>query len=360
MNQLKENHFPFSALEGQKSLQTVLLLSAIDPLIGGVLIDGPRGTAKSTAARGLADLLDGGRLVNLPLAASEEQLIGSLNIEAALQDGRVDFKPGLLAAADQGVLYVDEVNLLADHLVDALLDVCASGINRIERDGISHQHPTRFVLIGTMNPEEGELRPQLLDRFGLYLRLSNQIEPSVRQRIVHLRLAFDQEPEAFIARFQAEQQILRQRLKQARKRLTDIDFTEDVTSKVAEICYQANVEGVRADLTLLRAARAYAAWQDHDDIANEDLQAVKGWVLNHRLRGPSAVPIADGSPTLPTFDAGRDTPSDNLADLDQPSHSPEYGDSHGEQDWGAMTSQTPDIYMVEPTKLLWAGKRPKK
>ncbi|MCY4051308.1 MAG: AAA family ATPase [Gammaproteobacteria bacterium] len=358
MNQFKENHFPFSALEGQKSLQTALLLGAIDPLIGGVLIDGPRGTAKSTAARGLADLLDGGRLVDLPLAASEEQLIGSLNIEVALQDGRVDFKPGLLAAADNGVLYVDEVNLLADHLVDALLDVCASGINRIERDGISHQHPTRFVLIGTMNPEEGELRPQLLDRFGLYLQLPSQIEPSVRQRIVKVRLAFDHDPVAFIARFQAEQNTLRERLKQARKRLTDIEFTDEVTNKAAGICYHANVEGVRADLTLLRAARAHAAWKEHDDIDNEDLQAVKDWVLNHRQREPSKAPTVDRSPTFSAFDTSSDMASDNWTDSEQPLQ--DHADSSRKQGWGAMASQTPDIALIEPTKRLWAGKRPKK
>ncbi|MXW47932.1 MAG: AAA domain-containing protein, partial [Gammaproteobacteria bacterium] len=299
MNQVKEYHFPFSALEGQQSLQTALLLSAIDPLIGGVLIDGPRGTAKSTAARGLADLLNEAKLVNLPLAASEEQLIGSLNIEAALQDGRVDFKPGLLAAAHNGVLYVDEVNLLPDHLVDALLDVSASGINRIERDGISHQHPARFVLIGTMNPEEGHLRPQLLDRFGLYLQLPPRIEPSVRQRIVQIRLDFDHDPKAFTVRFQAAQQAMRQRLQQARERLEEIDFSEALASRVAEICYQAHVEGVRADLTLLRAARAHAAWQERDDITDEDLEAVKGWVLAHRLREPETAPADAMSPTFP-------------------------------------------------------------
>ncbi len=358
MNQVKDNHFPFSALEDQQSLQTALLLSAIDPLIGGVLIDGPRGTAKSTAARGLADLLDGGRLVNLPLAASEEQLIGSLNIETVLQDGRVDFKPGLLAAADNGVLYVDEVNLLPNHLVDALLDVCASGINRIERDGISHQHPARFVLIGTMNPDEGQLRPQLLDRFGLYLQLPARIEPSVRQRIVEIRLAFDHDPEAFTARFQAEQQTLRQSLQQARERLVEIDFSEAVASKVAEICYQAHVEGVRADLTLLRAARAHAAWQKRYEITEEDLTTVKDWVLAHRLREPETAPTDAAPPTFPVFDSAYDSGENDLGNQDQSGQDPANAD--GDQDWGAMPPQTPEIAMVQPTRPLWGNKTPKK
>ncbi len=351
MNQVTERIFPFSALEGQPSLQAALLLSAIDPLIGGVLIDGPRGTAKSTAARGLADLLDGARLVNLPLATSEEQLIGSLNIEAALQDGRVDFKPGLLAAADNGVLYVDEVNLLPDHLVDALLDVCASGINRIERDGISHQHPARFVLIGTMNPEEGQLRPQLLDRFGLYVRLPPRIEPSVRQRIVQLRLAFDHDPEAFTARYQCAQQELRQRLQQARERVAQIEFTEALASEVAEICFEAQVEGVRADLTLLRAARAHAAWQERDNIADEDLAAVKDWVLTHRLREPEAGSATSASSNFPAFGSAQEPASTNHFDSAHAGQQQTGPD--GDQGWGAMPSQAPDIAMVKPTKPLW-------
>ncbi len=357
MNQVKEIHFPFSALEGQQSLQTALLLSAIDPLIGGVLIDGPRGTAKSTAARGLADLLDGARLVNLPLAASEEQLIGSLNIESALQDGRVDFKPGLLAAADNGVLYVDEINLLPDHLVDALLDVCASGINRIERDGISHQHPARFVLIGTMNPEEGHLRPQLLDRFGLYLQLPARIEPSVRRRIVEIRLAFDHDPEAFTVRFQAAQQALRQRLRKARERLAEIDFSETLASRVAAICYEAHVEGVRADLTLLRAARAHAAWQERFDIIDEDLTAVKDWVLAHRLRAPETAPSDAASPTFPVFGSAHQSDSGDFSDSGQPGQN--HAEPDGDQDWGAMPPQTPDIAAVKPAKPLWKSKAKK-
>jgi magnesium chelatase subunit I len=177
--------FPFTALVGQASLQQALLLAAIDPGLGGVLVTGPRGTAKSTAARALAELLPEGQLVTLPLGASEDRLIGTLDIESALRDGAVRFSPGLLAKAHRGVLYVDEVNLLPDALVDALLDAAASGMNTVERDGISHSHEASFVLIGTMNPEEGELRPQLIDRFGLMVELENCFDPLVRQQIVN-------------------------------------------------------------------------------------------------------------------------------------------------------------------------------
>jgi magnesium chelatase subunit I len=184
-------HFPLSAVVGADDLKLALCLTAIDPKIGGVLIEGPRGMAKSTLARGLADLLASGQFVTLPLGATEERLVGTLDLDAALSEGRAQFSPGVLAKADGGVLYVDEVNLLPDHLVDLLLDVAASGTNLIERDGISHRHSAKFVLIGTMNPEEGELRPQLLDRFGLNVALSGHTVPTERGQIIRRRLDFD-------------------------------------------------------------------------------------------------------------------------------------------------------------------------
>ncbi|WP_282344145.1 AAA family ATPase [Pseudomonas sp. PS02288] len=283
-------HFPFSALHGQPQLQLALLLAAIDPQIGGVLIEGPRGTAKSTSARALADLLPAGRFVNLPLGASEEQLVGSLDIQAALQDGRVDFRPGLLARANGGVLYVDEVNLLADALVDLLLDVCASGVNRIERDGISHQHEARIALIGTMNPEEGELRPQLLDRFGLFVRLGERIEPVAREAIVRSRLRFDRDPQGFVEDQRAAQEALMQRLERARAKAGQLEFDDALHRQVSDLCYAAGVEGVRADLVLLRAACAHAAWQGHARIGAADVAAVAELVLAHRRKLPPDAP----------------------------------------------------------------------
>ncbi|MBA1265468.1 AAA family ATPase [Stutzerimonas stutzeri] len=280
--------YPFSALHGQPQLQLALLLAAIDPHIGGVLIEGPRGTAKSTSARALAELLPGQRFVDLPLGASEEQLVGSLDIQAALQNAEVVFKPGLLARADGGVLYVDEVNLLADALVDLLLDVCASGVNRIERDGISHQHEARIALVGTMNPEEGELRPQLLDRFGLFVRLGAQINPASREAIVRSRLAFDRDPHSFVERQREAQQALIGRLEQARARVGRLDFSDALHRQVSSLCHAAGVEGVRADLVLLRAAAAHAAWLRQEQISDSDVEAVVELVLAHRRKAPPA------------------------------------------------------------------------
>ena len=206
-------------------LKLALCLAAVDPAIGGVLIEGPRGMAKSTLARGVAELLPAGEFVTLPLGASEERIVGSLDLDAALGEGRARFSPGVLAKADGGVLYVDEVNLLPDHLVDLLLDVAASGVNLVERDGISHRHPARFVLIGTMNPEEGELRPQLLDRFGLKVRLDTQPPPAERAEIIRRRLAFDADPQAFVERWEGQQDTLRRRCAEARRRLARIPWT---------------------------------------------------------------------------------------------------------------------------------------
>lgn len=335
-----ETHFPFSALEGQQALKTALLLSAIEPLIGGVLIEGPRGTAKSTAARGLADLLNGATLVNLPLSASEEQLLGSLNIENALRDGQVNFKPGLLSAAHKGVLYVDEVNLLTDHLVDALLDVSSSGVNRIERDGISHQHAARFVLIGTMNPEEGQLRPQLLDRFGLYVQLPENIEPEVRQRIVQARLAFDSDSSAFIKQFEPRQKALKQRLQQAREQIKRIELTETVMKKVTVICHKANVEGVRADLTLLRAARAHAAWQGRTKIIDEDIKVVQQWVLTHRQK--EFTPASDLNNRETQHPSQTEQP-----EIGSEENSTQAIENSENDDWGAMPPQTPGIAPIK-------------
>ncbi|MFK3799193.1 ATP-binding protein [Pseudomonas sp. NPDC088444] len=313
-------HFPLAAVVGADALKLALCLTAIDPKIGGVLIEGPRGMAKSTLARGLADLLASGPFVTLPLGATEERLVGTLDLDAALGEGRARFSPGVLAKADGGVLYVDEVNLLPDHLVDLLLDVAASGVNQVERDGISHRHPARFVLIGTMNPEEGELRPQLLDRFGLNVALSGQTLPHERGQIIRRRLDFDAAPEAFCQQWAGEQQALKARCETARGALSGIALDDTSLAIITERCFAAGVDGLRADLVWLRAARAHAAWRGASAIALDDIDAVAEFALRHRRREQAPQPPAS-SPAQ------------------SPSASPASSSAPGEGHWGEMPAQ---------------------
>ncbi|WP_414445062.1 ATP-binding protein [Burkholderia sp. 22PA0106] len=332
--------FPFSALIGQADLQQALLLAAVDPALGGVLVSGPRGTAKSTAARALAELLPEGRFVTLPLGASDEQVTGTLDLAGALGENAVRFAPGLLARAHRGVLYVDEVNLLADGLVDVLLDAAASGVNTVERDGISHTHAARFALIGTMNPEEGELRPQLLDRFGLMVELANCRDAGERQRIVKARLAFDLDPHGFRAAYEAEQAVLAARIHRAREALPAVAIDDAVHARVAALCIEAAVDGLRADLVMLRAARALAAFEGDAAVDAAHVERVAEAVLRHRRTVPP-------SPQQPPSDSGESSGSSGPSGSspDSPAQIP--GDVSQDGDWGYLPPEPVGLVPVK-------------
>ncbi|KWE37722.1 ATP-binding protein [Burkholderia territorii] len=349
--------FPFAALVAQQPLQQALLLAAIDPSLGGVLVSGPRGTAKSTAARALAELLPEGAFVTLPLSASDEQVTGTLDLAHALAENGVRFRPGLLARAHRGVLYVDEVNLLADGLVDTLLDVAASGVNVVERDGVSHAHDARFVLVGTMNPEEGELRPQLLDRFGLMVELENCFNAAQREQIVKARLAFDLDPDAFRARHASAQRALGDAIHAARARLPALDFDDAVHARVSALCIAAAVDGLRADLVMLRAARALAALEQAEAVTVSHVERVADAVLRHR-RHAGTPPSSGASQSQSNAEGVGNRDGRTPPDISrQPDRSPDAarGDAAPSQgDWGYLPPEPAglrDVKSVVPLPL---------
>ncbi|MGN8160691.1 ATP-binding protein, partial [Salinisphaera sp. SWV1] len=315
--------FPFAAVVGQDRLKTALILAAIEPALAGVLVSGPRGAAKSTLARGLAaiDARAAGRFVTLPLGATEEQVIGSLDLQRALGTGEVAYRPGVIGRAHGGYLYIDEVNLLADPLVDVLLDVAASKINRIERDGISREHAAEFVLIGTMNPDEGELRPQFADRFGLCVELEPRYRADERRAIVDQRLAYEQDPATFAASWADAQAQLAAQIEAARTRLSNVICPETSKVAIAERCVAADVEGVRADLHWRQAARAHAGWQGRNAVSEADIEAVAEFVLCHRRHSESAGGEPDSGPPR----TGGSDPG-NAAD----------GEQGGDSGWGGL------------------------
>jgi magnesium chelatase subunit I len=324
--------YPFTAIVGQADLKLALLLCVIDPSIGGVMVMGHRGTAKSTAVRALAAMLPPIKavsncpygcaperpaglcdrctrtskrksaesepeapprlratttpvpVVDLPLGATEDRVCGTLDIERALTQGVQAFAPGLLARANRGFLYIDEVNLLEDHLVDVLLDVAASGVNVVEREGISIRHPARFVLVGSGNPEEGDLRPQLLDRFGLHARIVTITDVDERVEIVKRRRAFDNDPHAFAADWEKEQARLQRKIKSAQKRLPEVELPDLVLHKIAELCVNLEVDGHRGELTISRAATALTAFEGHKAVGEDEVRRVALLALRHRLR----------------------------------------------------------------------------
>ncbi len=315
-------------------MKLALILNVIDPKIGGVMIMGDRGTGKSTTIRALADLLpeievvandpfnrapdnpdvinehEGAAIttankkvpmVDLPLGATEDRVCGTIDIEKALGEGKKDFEPGLLAKANRGLLYVDEVNLLDDHLVDVLLDSAASGWNTVEREGISIRHPAQFVLIGSGNPEEGELRPQLLDRFGMHAEIRTVREPEQRVRIVEQRTEFDQDPDGFSIQCQAEQDALRDKIIAAQNRLREVTIEREYKLKISKVCSELNVDGLRGDIVTNRAAQALAAYEGRTEVTLEDIRRVIALCLRHRLRKDPLETIDSGFKVEKTF-----------------------------------------------------------
>ena len=341
-NVLKQTRpiFPFTAIVGQEEMKLALILNVIDPKIGGVMIMGDRGTGKSTTVRALVDLLPEIKVVendpfnshpedpelmsqeiqeriqrkedipviskrismiDLPLGATEDRVCGTIDIEKALTEGVKAFEPGLLAKANRGILYVDEVNLLDDHLVDVLLDSAASGWNTVEREGISISHPARFILVGSGNPEEGELRPQLLDRFGMHAQIGTVKEADLRVQIVEQRASFDESPLEFRLNCHDAQQQLTDKLIQARNKLKDVNIDLSFRIKISQICSQLNVDGLRGDIVTNRASKAIAAFEGRDQVTPQDIFRVIPLCLRHRLRKDPLESIDSGDKVRETF-----------------------------------------------------------
>lgn len=332
--------FPFTAIVGQEEMKLALILNVIDPKIGGVMIMGDRGTGKSTTIRALADLLPeikvvahdpynsdpedpevmgeevrekirkgekvevGSKkipMVDLPLGATEDRVCGTIDIEKALTEGVKAFEPGLLAKANRGILYVDEVNLLDDHLVDVLLDSAASGWNTVEREGISISHPARFILVGSGNPEEGELRPQLLDRFGMHAQIGTVREPKLRVQIVSQRATFDEDPATFRDKYDEQQKGLTNRIIAARTLLKKVDVPYDFRVKISQICSELNVDGIRGDIVSTRAAKALCAFEGRTEVTPQDIYRVIPLCLRHRLRKDPLADIDSGDKVRDVF-----------------------------------------------------------
>ena len=336
----KRRVFPFTAVIGQEEMKLALLLNVIDPRIGGVMIMGDRGTGKSTTIRALADLLPAievvkgdpynsspidpdlqsrevletlekgndlelGKkqvpMVDLPLGATEDRLCGTIDIEKALSEGVKAFEPGLLAKANRGLLYVDEVNLLDDHLVDVLLDSAASGWNTVEREGVSVRHPARFVLIGSGNPEEGELRPQLLDRFGMSVEVKTVRDANLRVQVVDQRTSFDDNPDDFSKSVEARQNELQQKVVSAQEKLNSVEIDEDLRLNISAICGELDVDGLRGDIVTNRSAKAIAAFEGRTEVLEDDIARVITCSLRHRLRKDPLEQVDSGEKVIQAF-----------------------------------------------------------
>ena len=337
----KRRVFPFTGIIGQSEMKLALILNVTDPKIGGVMIMGDRGTGKSTTIRALVDILPeidvvpddpfnssptdpefmseavremfesnqtlptGKKkvpMIDLPLGATEDRVCGTIDIEKALTEGVKSFEPGLLAKANRGILYVDEVNLLDDHLVDVLLDSAASGWNTVEREGISIKHPAQFVLVGSGNPEEGELRPQLLDRFGMHAEIRTIADPKLRVEIVQQRIEFDANPEKILADFETQQEELRGKILKAKELLPKVKVSNDLRIKISQVCSELNVDGLRGDIVVNRAAKAVTAFDGRTEVTVDDIAKIICLCLRHRLRKDPLESIDSGDKVKIVFE----------------------------------------------------------
>mgnify|MGYP001414874558 FL=1 len=320
-------NFPVASIIGQEEMKLALQLNVIDPKIGGVMIMGDRGTGKSTTIRALADLLPDIQIikndpfntnptgldenydteeikipmVELPLGATEDRVCGTINLKEVLSGGNSTFEPGLLARANRGILYVDEINLLDDHLVDVLLDSAASGWNTVEREGISIKHPARFILVGSGNPEEGELRPQLLDRFGMHAEIRTIREPDLRVRIVEERISFDVSPQTWFDKYESEQQEIQARISKAQNLLSEVTMNTDFQLKISQVCSELEIEGLRGDIVSTRAAKALAAFENRTEVTLDDIKRTITLCLRHRLRRDPMETISTGDKVSEVF-----------------------------------------------------------
>lgn len=312
----KKKQFPFTAILGQERMKEALVLNLVNPALGGVLIRGQKGTAKSTAVRALSDILPSAKVVELPMNATEDRVSGTLDVEYIIKTGEKKFEPGILAEADKHILYVDEINLLDDHIVDLLLDAAAMGVNTVEREGISHSHPARFSLVGTMNPEEGNLRPQLLDRFGLVVDVAGETDVEIRAQIIENRLAYEENPQKFCRKYSKQQKALTEQIKAAKALLPEVLVSHEMIVWAAEIGIAMGTEGHRADISMIKTARTLAALDGRMEVLREDLKKAAFYTLPHRMRKN---PMEEGAMNMQTLDdiLGPDHSKENKAKEDE-------------------------------------------